>query len=140
MSRTPAIGSDPVLFYRPDGLLEEISLADVYFDGGIVAWDHAVDPAHQKVPALLTYLAARGVLRPAPKPAAIASVSAMAAKDGPIGNRIEIEIAPSTSGDPTKVDITVTETDVYEKLSLATLPARLGIDTTEGSDAGLLRL
>jgi len=137
MSRTQAIAKDPVQFFRLDGVMVEIPIANIYFDDGVIGTSYPLDASSDKLPDYLTFLAKRGDLKPAPVPEV--TLLRATAKPGGGGNRITITVAPSS--DTTKVDITVTQTDVYDLLTLASLNAVLGDQMTPvATNNGLLRV
>lgn len=126
MTQTKAIGSGPIFFFTADGTLIDLPIGSVYFDENGIGTTRPADSSSAKLLDWLKYLAKRGDIVPATTPVPAQSLIARAVTAGPPGNRIDIEVRRSVA-DATKVDITVTQTDTYEALTLASLAS---IDTS----------
>lgn len=124
MSKVQAIGDGPVRFFTDDGVLLELLISEIYFEDGAIGTTRWPNASPAKLLEWLMYLAKRGDLVPAAKPPTPSSLIAKAVDTGPNGNRIQIEVK-AVVGDSTKVDVAVSEVDVHEGLTLATLTGRL---------------
>jgi hypothetical protein len=139
MVRTAAIGDGPIVFFS-GGLQIEVPLSAIYFDNDVVGTLRTDLP----MPAFqnwIAYLASRGRLVPGVAPPPPKSIVVTAAEPGSAGNDIQLEVkAKSAPGVvPVTVDVTVTETDRYTGLTLATLATELGVaGGADGKRLGLV--
>src|SRR5262245_18301550 len=122
MAQIPAVGDGPVVFFTKDGSRAEVPLSDVYFENEAVHTKRT-DLA-EGFDKWIEFLANRKRIIAGPAPASVKAVLLTAAVQGSIGNKIQVTVTPKTA---TTVDITVTEIDRYEGLTLATIGARLGV-------------
>lgn len=136
MTRTAAIGDGPVVFFS-GGVQVEVPLSAIYFESNVVRTSRTDLPATFQ--AWISYLASRGRLIAGGAPLAKA-LKVTAAKVGSAGNDIQLKVdAKSAAGvTPVLVDVTVTETDRYEGLTLATLSSQLGLVGVGGTRLGLV--
>lgn len=142
MARTAALGDGPVSFFR-NGVLIEVPLSALYFENDVVGTTRADLALQPEFVAWITFLKSRGrlVADVAPQPAKALTVKA--ADTGSLGNSIQFTVAPKSAPGvtPVTVDVTVTETDKYEGVTLATLATLVGIKAgTAGTRPGLLWL
>src|SRR5437763_786602 len=134
MPQIPAVGEGPITFTDPAaGTLTSIPLSSVYFDGDVVKTNPPTT-AGSDLDKWLQYLASEGRLAPSKTapPLPVAAMVFTAAAPGSQGNNITVTVAPNT--DPTKVDITVSETDTYTDLTVATIASAFA------AQAGMLRV
>jgi len=137
MSKTTALGTGPIVFSTDDGAQIEVPLSAIYFESNRVGTYRS--PASPRLTKWLEFLASRGRLVPTATPPPPAAIVVTAVAAGYAGNNIAVTVTPKA--DPTKVDVTATETDKYERLTLETLNAQLGVTGGEaGSRPGLLRV
>lgn len=145
MSGVAPTGNGPFEFTNSNGQLVSIPLTAFSFD---VTGALKVDPnwnsivTAQPASALRDYMLQQGLLVAAPAASPIPAAIIKAVDTGPAGNNISVTIANiGTEADPTqrKFDITVTETETYNGLTLATVKDALGttglvhVDSPPGS-------
>ncbi len=139
MSERKAIGDGPVVFFDDEGRQISIPLSAITIDGGTVKVDQ-VEPA-EPLETWLKFLVTQGRLTPDTAPAAPVALVATAAVSGANGNTISVNIAKNNAN-PTLIDVTVTETDMYEgltiadKLSPSYLPTVIGVGGTPAVGGG----
>jgi hypothetical protein len=141
MARTQAIGDGPIVFFD-DGRQVFLPVDDVYFDGVAVG---ATSEASAGMTRWLEYLVAQKRLSPSPTPSPGAAMLLTAAAEGSNGNNIEVRVSANGAA---KVDISVTETAIYEGLSLdpnsPDYPPKVlgeaGAPGTRGKRPGLVRV
>lgn len=135
MTHTHARGDGPIVFFTDKGTRLEVPLSAIYFDGTTVGTE--VTPVPTGFNEWIAFLASRGSLvsSPVSRPAAALKVSAVT--PGAFGNQIKVIVAPRAASGV--VDVTATETNRYDDLTLASLTDRLGSSATgRGSEPGLL--
>ncbi len=122
MTQIAAVGDGPIVFVTDAGQQLSLPLAEIFFDGnGVNSSNPEVTGAFQD---WLKYLVAQGRLGPGKVPAPGIAMVFTAVAPGSTGNNIVVTVAQNT--DPAKVDVTVTETDTYEGLTLGSLPNVIG--------------
>lgn len=143
MPETPVVAQSPVIF-STKGAHKMIPVTTLYFnDQGKLKADrwpgYAADAA--VVDALLARLLNDGVLRKGDKPAPKPAFKATAVTGGALV-QIEIEIknvVPDNATPPnSKADFTVTETETYLALDLATLKEKVGTSASNAKSPGLV--
>ena len=107
----PAVGEGPIVFVDAEGKQYTIPLTAISFQDGVVQSDVVADGLQE----WLAYLVLQGQLVPEPTPAAVEAMIVEAKNDGPTGNDIVVEVREIGVD---AVEITVTETHVYEGLKL----------------------
>jgi hypothetical protein len=139
MAQRVAVGNGPVAYFTDDGQRVLLPLSEIYFDGNDVK-TRTTAPAPASLANWLKYLVAQGRLVPGAAPIPGSAMVLTAAAAGATGNSIVVRVKPN-SADDTKIDITVTETNKYTNLTVASLPTVLGIAgaTAAGSNPGLVR-
>jgi hypothetical protein len=144
MAKSAAVGDGPVVFFTDQGQQVFLPLSDIHFDGDVVGSDTEPSSATDPLGKWLRYLVAQGRLVPGPTPAPGPAMVFTAVGAGSAGNNIVVTV---TANGATKVDITVTETDTYEGLTVDTaLPSSLDkvLGTTAagsvGTQPGLVRV
>ena len=143
MASTKALGDEPIVFFTQDGKEVFLPVSDIYFENGVAA--SRSDTISVGLAEWLAYLVAQGRLVPAPTLAPGPAMVFSAAVAGSSGNNIVVEV---TANGPTKVDIRVTETDLYDDLTLDStspnyLPTVVGVTGqpgTRGTRPGLVRV
>jgi hypothetical protein len=134
MARTAALGDGPVAFFT-EGVQVEVPLSAIYFENDAVRTTRTDLPGFDK---WIAFLASRNRLVAGAAPPVAKAIVVTAAAPGAAGNDIQVTVSRKTD---TTVDITVTETDKYEGLTLATLTSRLGNAAGEtGTKPGLLHV
>jgi hypothetical protein len=138
MTQTAAVGDGPIVYFSDTGTQVLLPLSAISFDGNAVKSKPAATPSLQ---IWLDYLVRRGRISPGTAPAAADAMVFTAAAAGDTGNSIVVRVSPNTP-DGTKVDIAVSEKDVYEGLTLATMTATLGSSgsATAGTRPGMVRV
>jgi hypothetical protein len=151
MANTPATGNGPFEFTSANGSQISIPLTAFTFDANN---NIVVDPAWETITqaqpgsTVLSFAVKEGLIAPAPVPSPFPAMTIRAADPGTGGNNISITVAVSSStaspptNDPTQVpfSITVTETDVYNGLTAATIESVLGSSAVTGSSPGLVQV
>src|SRR5512138_3469835 len=120
-----ATGDGPIVFFTAQGQQVSYPLSEIEFTGGTPRTKTA--PATEDADALsawLAFLAREGRIAPAPVEPPGNAMLVTATEPGVAGNRITVTVAPTAQSD--KVDVIVTELDVYEGISLDTLTVQLG--------------
>ena len=112
MARTTAVGDEPVVFFTDSGQHLFLPLSDIEFDGAV---PQSKTHTSASLGNWLKYLVAQGRLAAGPTPALPDAIVFEAPDEGSTGNNILVKVAANT---PTSVYITVTETDLYEGLTL----------------------
>lgn len=136
---TQVTGNGPLEFTNANGRQISIPLSALYFDSsGTLQVDSNWATASGLKPGtgLLGYAQSEGLITPAPAPPPFAAMIIKAADQGTGGNNIQIaisDISPATDPTQTTFSITVTETDVYQGLSVGTIESTLGSSTVSGS-------
>jgi hypothetical protein len=139
------IGSGPFEFTDANGRQVSIPLTALSFASGVLqvdptTWHGVTDGIADFVNALAT----QGILKPASLPQSRPAMVITATDPLGEGNLIKVDIAvnPAANRDPTQTEIslTVTETDSYPGLTLATIEAKVGNDTAPGSQPGLAHI
>jgi hypothetical protein len=141
MANAAAVGYGPISFFTTTGIELSIPLSELYFDagGGVHSNVYGGTPGLSE---WLTYLVNQGRITrgstPTPGPAMVVT----ATEAGTAGNRITVNVGASTATppDPNKVHITVSEVDVYDGLTVATIESFLGSSAVAGSSPGLVRV
>jgi hypothetical protein len=132
MARTAALGDGPVVFFS-EGVQVEVPLSAIYFENDEVGTTRTDLVGLDK---WIKFLASRKRLVPGDAAPVARAVVVRAASAGSAGNNIRMTVARKTD---TTVDITVTETDRYDGLTLATIIGQLGRKNGEpGARPGLL--
>lgn len=131
MTRTAAVGDGPVVFFS-NGVQVEVPLSAIYFENDAVGTTRTDLTGFDK---WIQFLASRNRLIAAAAPPLAKALVVKAVSPGAAGNNIQVTVTRKTD---TTVDITVTETDVYEGLTLATLVRQLGSRTDPAERPGLL--
>jgi len=136
---TQVTGNGPLEFTNANGRQISIPLSALYFDqNGTLQVDSTWATASGLKPnaGVLGYAQSEGMITPAPAPPPFAAMIIKAADQGAGGNNIVVAISdtsPATDPTQTTFSITVTETDVYEGLTAATIESTLGSSTVSGS-------
>jgi hypothetical protein len=126
--KTPAVGDGPIGFVGNDGRQWSIPLSALHFEGSGITSDIAVNGLQ----TWLDYLVAQGRLVPGAEPAAPDAIVFTAVAPGSVGNDVVITVrAVGTSA----VEITVTETHLYQSLTLTSGDPRF-IQTLLGPSSG----
>ena len=159
MAGTQATGTGPFEFTDSNGKHVSIPLTAITFDANSKplinsAWQHvfATQPA---AASLLAYAVAEGLIAPAPAPSPFPAMIVKAVDGGLGGNNITVAISnivpdagsPPTN-DPTRTSftITVTETDIYNGLTAASIEQTLGsadgtfTSVVKGTSTGLVQV
>jgi hypothetical protein len=138
MPTTEVAGAGPIVFFTQAGTQITLPLSAVYFDASDqVKVRRADDGDTPQLTKWLEYLVdqkriTRAVTPPRTLPGPSMVVTARVA--GADGNRITVRVA-TNAADTTKLDVTVTEADVYEGLSLD-VTAATSIDKVLGLTGG----
>jgi hypothetical protein len=137
----------PFEFTDFNGRQISVPLSALKFNAGNLEVDGTIwrgESAPSFVSALLASLKEQGIVI---QPAAASPKSAMvftAREAGASGNNITVAItvAPSADLDPSKakISVTVTETDVYPGLTMATIEGIMGSETTTAAHPGLAHI
>jgi hypothetical protein len=134
-----ATGDGPIVFFTAQGQQVSYPLSEIEFDGGTPRTK--TPPATADAEALsawLAFLAKEGRIAPTPVEPPGNAMLVTATEPGSAGNRITVTVASTAQSD--KVNITITELDVYAGVSLGTLAAQLGTSTAAGARPGLVRV
>jgi len=142
MARATAVGDAPVVFFTGAGQQLFLPLSDIEFEGDVA---HSKSDTSDALLKWLKYLVTQGRLVAAPTPAPGAAMVFTARSAGSTGNNIVVKV---TANSATSVDVTVTETDLYEGLTLDSaspdyLPTVIGVSGTPGTTGtrpGLVRV
>lgn len=136
MTKTVAIGDGPVVFFK-GGVQVEVPLSEIYFENSVIGTTRT--DLLPELQTWLAYLASRGRLNAGLEPSSTAFVVS-AVQRGVAGNDIELRVAPKSAAGvvPVTVDVTVTETDQYQGLTIATLLNALGDQGVGGTRLGLV--
>jgi hypothetical protein len=137
MPQTAAVGDGPIVYLSDAGQEVFLPLSDIVFDATGTAKSKTMTTTPPALTRWLAFLVAQGRLSPAPVPAAGDAITFTASVPGAAGNNIVVNVVPAGAG---LVDVTVTETDTYRGLTLATIGRVLGFGTTPGSKPGMLLL
>ncbi len=133
------------MFARDDGRQISIPISDIAFENGKPKTIST--PADDELTAWLVYLANQGRLRQTPAAPASTALTLKAAIAGSTGNKLVVNVAPNNA-EATKLDVTVTETDVYDGLTFnlaqlddaTSVTKVLGIaGTADGTRPGLVQ-
>ena len=141
---TLAICSGPIEFTDPDtGEMTVVPVGALTYDTTgtlVIASPYTAPPA---LGDWLHYLAQAGQVRPAAAAPPPPAMTVSAASPGAQGNNVQISISITTkNADPTLAvfKVTVTETDTYANLTLATIKNILGSTSKPGARPGLVHL
>lgn len=114
MARAATIGSGPIAFFTSDGQQVSIPLSDIVFDGDTPT---SMSFSLAGLNEWLAYLFAQRRIARAPAPPPGAAMIVKAAVAGSTGNNIVVT-ATKRPGEAAKIDVTVSETDIYDGLTL----------------------
>jgi hypothetical protein len=139
MTQITAVGDGPIIYFTDKGTQVLLPLSAILFEGNAIKTKPAAAPELQK---WLDYLVDRGRISRGTAPTPEDAMVFTAAAAGSAGNDIAVRVATNLA-DSTKLDITATKTDVYEKLTVATISAVLGSSGaggTAGTRPGMVRV
>jgi hypothetical protein len=135
MAKAAALGDGPVAFFK-DGVQIEVPLSAIHFQDNVVSTDRSDLAGFDK---WIAFLASRGRLVAGVAPPIATALVATAVPPGTNGNSITLIVAPlDPAAIPAQADLTVTEKDLYEGLTLVSLSTQLGTRAAPGTRPGLL--
>lgn len=135
MPELKVVGEGPIVFFTAAGQQRAIPLSAITIDGTTVKVD-GVRPTDTGLEKWLLYLIAQGRLTAAAEPAAPAAMLVTAAVPGAAGNNVVVKVT-ANAVDATKLDVEVTETDVYERLVAHDPTAERYVTTVLGDNANV---